>query len=289
MLRIGWFSTGRGEGSQKLLRAAVDAIRDGRLDAEIAFVFSNREPGQFEATDTFFDQVRVVRHPARHAVRPALPPRARRRGRAHGPAAAGVAHRVRPRGRRAAARRTPATSACSPATCSSRRAPLFESHPLLNLHPAAPGQPAGTWQDVTWKLIEQRVDHGGVRIHLGDAGARRRARSSRTARIRCAAPTIDLLWRGVEHAQRRRDPRDRRRGEPAVPGDPPPRRRARAAARRRDAARVRRRTPAPRRRSHHGRRDEGRRRLRPHARDRGLAREGDARLTLRFPIELPVN
>ncbi|TAK66241.1 MAG: phosphoglycerate transporter, partial [Dehalococcoidia bacterium] len=49
MLKVGWFSTGRGEGSQKLLRATVDAIHEGRLAAEIAFVFSNREPGQFEA------------------------------------------------------------------------------------------------------------------------------------------------------------------------------------------------------------------------------------------------
>ena len=57
MLRIGWFSTGRGEGSQKLLRAAVEAIAEGRLDAEMAFVFSNRERGQFEATDAFFDQI----------------------------------------------------------------------------------------------------------------------------------------------------------------------------------------------------------------------------------------
>src|SRR5437867_2238074 len=57
MLRIGWFSTGRGEGSQKLLRTTVDAIHDGRLDADIAFVFSNREHGRYAATDAFFEQV----------------------------------------------------------------------------------------------------------------------------------------------------------------------------------------------------------------------------------------
>ena len=57
MLRIGWFSTGRGEGSQKLLRAAVEATREGRLDAEIPFVFSNRARGQFPATDDFFAQI----------------------------------------------------------------------------------------------------------------------------------------------------------------------------------------------------------------------------------------
>ena len=45
MLRIGWFATGRGEGSQGLLRFVADAIGAGRLDAKIEFVFSNREPG----------------------------------------------------------------------------------------------------------------------------------------------------------------------------------------------------------------------------------------------------
>jgi phosphoribosylglycinamide formyltransferase-1 len=76
-------------------------------------------------------------------------------------------------------------------------APLYEWHPLLNLHPSAPDQPAGTWQEVTWKLIEQRVDHGGVRIHLAtdvlDEGP---------IATYCTYPlrgtTIDPLWRTIE-------------------------------------------------------------------------------------------
>jgi folate-dependent phosphoribosylglycinamide formyltransferase PurN len=75
--------------------------------------------------------------------------------------------------------------------------PLFEWRPLLNLHPAAPGQPAGTWQEVTWELMEQRADHGGVRIHVVtgelDAGA---------IATYCTYPLrggeIDPLWREVE-------------------------------------------------------------------------------------------
>ena len=37
---------------------------------------------------------------------------------------------------------------------------------MINLHPAAPNGPDGTWQEVIWKLIEQRADHSGVKIHL---------------------------------------------------------------------------------------------------------------------------
>jgi folate-dependent phosphoribosylglycinamide formyltransferase PurN len=68
---------------------------------------------------------------------------------------------------------------------------------MLNLHPAAPGGPAGTWQDVTWKLIEQRAAHSGVRIHLStevlDEGP---------IATYCTYPlrgtTIDLLWRAID-------------------------------------------------------------------------------------------
>jgi len=37
---------------------------------------------------------------------------------------------------------------------------------LINLHPAAPAGPTGTWQEVIWKLIESRADETGVMMHL---------------------------------------------------------------------------------------------------------------------------
>lgn len=38
--------------------------------------------------------------------------------------------------------------------------------PSLNLHPAKPGGPKGTWQEVIWKLIESDADETGVMMHL---------------------------------------------------------------------------------------------------------------------------
>ena len=197
MLRIGWFATGRGEGSQKLLHAAVEAIRENRLDAEIAFVFSNREPGQFEATDTFFAQVNSYGIP----LVTLSDARFRRES-------GGEVARL---GQPLPAWRTEydrqVVDLLEPYGCDLgmlagymliTTAPLFSWRPLLNMHPAAPGQPAGTWQEVTWQLIAQRVDHGGVRIHLTtealDEGP---IATYCTYSLRGA--TIDLLWRGVEH------------------------------------------------------------------------------------------
>ncbi len=192
MLRIGWFSTGRGEGSQKLLRAAVEAIGQRRLDGEIAFVFCNREPGQYPATDEFLSQVRSYGIPLvtladsrfrrEHGGPPArtgqpLPP-----WRAEYDAE--VAALLQPYGYDVgmlAGYMLIMTDA------------LFLSHPMLNLHPAAPGQPEGAWQDLTWKLIQQRVDHGGVRIHLVTAGL-----DEGPIATYCTYPlrdsTIDPLW-----------------------------------------------------------------------------------------------
>ena len=54
MLNIGWFSTGRGEGSRGLLRFVQERIDRGLLDARIQFVFSNRDRGQALGSDRFF-------------------------------------------------------------------------------------------------------------------------------------------------------------------------------------------------------------------------------------------
>jgi hypothetical protein len=43
---------------------------------------------------------------------------------------------------------------------------LCRAFPLLNLHPALPDGPVGTWQEVVWQLIEQRVARTGAMMHL---------------------------------------------------------------------------------------------------------------------------
>ena len=57
MLNIGWFSTGRGEGSRGLLRFVQERIKSGLLNAQIQFVFSNRTHGEAEGSDQFFELV----------------------------------------------------------------------------------------------------------------------------------------------------------------------------------------------------------------------------------------
>jgi len=37
---------------------------------------------------------------------------------------------------------------------------------LLNLHPGLPDGPKGTWQEVIWKLIEERAEEQGAMVHV---------------------------------------------------------------------------------------------------------------------------
>ena len=43
---------------------------------------------------------------------------------------------------------------------------MCRQYPMINLHPALPGGPAGTWQQVIWKLIEEKADESGVMFHV---------------------------------------------------------------------------------------------------------------------------
>ena len=37
---------------------------------------------------------------------------------------------------------------------------------MINLHPATPGGPTGTWQEVIWQLIDNKAQATGVMMHL---------------------------------------------------------------------------------------------------------------------------
>ncbi len=37
---------------------------------------------------------------------------------------------------------------------------------MLNLHPALPDGPKGTWQEVIWQLISEKADRQGIMMHI---------------------------------------------------------------------------------------------------------------------------
>ena len=159
MLRIGWFSTGRGEGSRGLLRFVADAIASEKLDARIEFVFSNREPGEAEGSDEFFDLVRSYGFPL-----VTLSSSRYRREHGGGPMSR---HRDGFDQEAMALLQPYQPDVCALAgymlICSSE---LCRTYPLLNLHGALPDGPTGTWQSVIWELIASGATRTGAMIHM---------------------------------------------------------------------------------------------------------------------------
>ena len=159
MLRLGWFSTGRGGGSRGLLSVVADAIQRGELDAEIAFVFCNREPGEHSGSDEYMTLVQGYGIPlVTHSSQ-------RFRKEQGAPNLASV--------REAYDREVMALLAELTTDLNVLAgdglifgAEMAQKHVSLNLHPATPDGPIGTWQQVIWELIANKALESGTIIHI---------------------------------------------------------------------------------------------------------------------------
>lgn len=163
--QLGWFATGRGPGSRALLQAMQDSIRSGETKAEIAFVFCNRERSESEATDRFLRMVEGYHLPlvsfsyrsfkSNRGIIDTAPPEALPRWRLD------YDREVMSR-----------LKGFQPDLCVLAGymlvvgKELCQRYHMINLHPAAPGGPKGTWQEVIWQLIENGAQETGAMMHL---------------------------------------------------------------------------------------------------------------------------
>jgi len=156
LLNIGWFSTGRDEAARQLLQAVQDKSHGGDIDGKIGFVFSNREPGEAKESDLFFELVRSYNIP--------LVCLSHKKFKTDGEEKdwrikydREVNKRIKP---------------FAPDLCVLAgymlivSEELCQKYDMINLHPAPPGGPTGSWQDVIWTLIQHRADTAGAMIHL---------------------------------------------------------------------------------------------------------------------------
>ncbi len=171
MYQLGWFSTGRDKAASGLLQVVNNSIRQGEIEAEIAFVFSNRELGESEESDLFFKLVEDY----------------------HIPLICFSYQKFKARLRREASKGAPTTGQAGtlplwrldydrevmnrlqdfhPDLCVLAGYMLItgremcQRYNMINLHPAAPGGPTGTWQEVIWQLIDNKAQETGVMMHL---------------------------------------------------------------------------------------------------------------------------
>ena len=191
-LRLGWFTTARGSGSRAMFEAVASAIADGTLDAEFSAVCCNRKPGEDPTTDAFFARVRELSIPLvtvssvgfrrraggeRSTPGAPLPPWRAEFDRAVGAAMAPYAFDL---------------GVLAGYMLVFERE-FVQRHALLNLHPALPGGPTGTWREVIRELIRTNAAESGAMLHLVIAEV---DRGPVVAYCRYAlhTPALDTLW-----------------------------------------------------------------------------------------------
>jgi phosphoribosylglycinamide formyltransferase-1 len=156
MLNIGWFSTGRDEAARQLLQAVQGKICSGDINVKIGFVFSNREPGETKESDLFFELVRSYNIP--------LVCLSHKRFRTGGEEKDWRIKYDREVNNK--------IESFAPDLCVLAGYMLIVSEELchkydmINLHPAPPGGPTGSWQEVIWTLIQNKAETAGVTMHL---------------------------------------------------------------------------------------------------------------------------
>lgn len=166
MYQVGWFSTARGPTSRALLRAAWEAMQRKEISAQIAFVFCSRGQGESEETDQFLAQVKSYGIPLVTLSFARF--RRSHRGRGTGYDGATFAPWREAYDRevvRLLQGHHPDLVVLA-GYMLIMTAALCQRYTALNLHPAAPGGPAGTWQQVIWKLIQEEASYSGIRMHL---------------------------------------------------------------------------------------------------------------------------
>jgi phosphoribosylglycinamide formyltransferase-1 len=156
LLNIAWFSTGRDEAARQLLQAVQDKSRSGDINGKISLVFSNREPGETKESDLFFELVQSYDIP--------LVCFSHRNFKAPGEEKDWRIKYDREVNKR--------IESFAPDLCVLAGYMLIvgkelcHKYNMINLHPAPPGGPTGSWQEVIWALIQNKADTAGAMMHL---------------------------------------------------------------------------------------------------------------------------
>ncbi len=163
--KLGWFSTGRDKAARDLLEAVQKSIRQGEIEAKITFVFSNRGRGESEESDLFFKLVEDYHIPLIHFSYQEF--KAMKAAQATGKVETPPQRRL-DYDREVMSR----LQDFHPDLCVLAGYMLIVGkemcriYNMINLHPAAPGGPAGTWQEVIWQLIDTGAQETGAMMHL---------------------------------------------------------------------------------------------------------------------------
>lgn len=158
-LRIGWFATSRGTTSLKIFNYIYEDIKNNKLNANIKFVFINREPKESENSDRFINVVNSYNIPLFYLsslkFKPELKQKDIERWRYEFDSE--VYSMIKDF-------QVDVVMLAGYMLILSEF--LSKKFNFINLHPALPWGPKGTWQQVINKIIEEKHKEHGVMIHI---------------------------------------------------------------------------------------------------------------------------
>jgi phosphoribosylglycinamide formyltransferase-1 len=159
MPEFGWWTTGRDQAALDLFETVYRATADGIVPGRISYVFSSKAPGEGAFSDAILERAERAGISVAHCSAARFEPELRRRD--------------RETWRTAYHRKVLEAVSGFPADVVVLAGYMWVVSPevceklsIINLHPAAPGGPAGTWQEVIWQLLEQEARETGVMMHL---------------------------------------------------------------------------------------------------------------------------
>lgn len=189
-LRLGWFSSARDKAARDLLLEVFRRIKDGFINAELAFAFLTKARGESEEGDKFHILcealgIKVIWFSSRQFL-----PQLRRED----PLAWRRAYHQE-------VRRLIGGEGMDLGVLSGYMLVVdgifLQEFDLVNLHPALPGGPQGSWEEVIWRLIEEKERRTGAMIHLVTEELDRGPALS-YFRLELKGGLFDLLWEEVE-------------------------------------------------------------------------------------------
>ena len=157
--RFGWWTTGRDEAAVNLFKAVKEAILEGRILGDFCYCFISKREGEGPFSDEIARICREEGIPLEMLSALQFEKDMRKRDR----------NEWR-RQYHEALYSLIGGYDCPLAVLAGYMwvlsAEICQKISAINLHPALPGGPTGTWQEVIWKLLEMDADRTGAMMHL---------------------------------------------------------------------------------------------------------------------------
>ncbi len=157
--RFGWWTTGRDQAAVNLFNVVWKAVQSGKIKGDFSYIFISRQKGEGEFSDKIIELSEERNIPIISISAIKFLPELRKRDRdkwrrlyhekvfdnieSYGSLLAVLAGYM---------------WVLSPQICDKISA--------INLHPALPNGPTGTWQEVIWKLLKDDANETGAMMHL---------------------------------------------------------------------------------------------------------------------------